>query len=58
MEKNTTMSLYIVSGVSLPHGAFVFKGCFSFFSFSFFFFFFWLDSESKTWLWSFRLEAQ
>lgn len=37
VEKNTTMSLYIVSGVSLPHGAFVFKGCFSFFSFSVFF---------------------
>lgn len=37
VEKNTTMSLYIVSGVSLPHGAFVFKGCFSFFSFYVFF---------------------
>lgn len=40
-EKNTTVSLYIVSGVSLPCGAFVFEGVF------FFFFFFWHDSKSK-----------
>lgn len=34
-EKNTTVSLYIVSGVSLPCGAFVFEGVFLFFSFFF-----------------------
>lgn len=53
VEKNTTMSLYIVSGVSLPPWSlFVFKGCFSVFT-SLFFFFFGLIFESKKWLWSF-----
>lgn len=58
MEKNTTMSLYIVSGVPLLHGASVFKGCLSFFSF------FWLDFESKngcgafTWKLSESLKAR